>query len=315
MQILEIVPEINFWTNVVILNSPVKDKFVELPTIYTDVWNSKNSVIDLLFNETFVSDFQQSSNSSSSASELPFTYMFRLADVSKIKDKALLSQLTIFWNHFKIYVSENDTYSEFFDTSYTTPENIFNLNDEELFYLCLLYEHKIGNLIDISSIKYDEIVSPLSKCIYIYLKCEIDNNFDLYSEENPITDGTNILHSLYEKHMSDHLYQLKAQQYCVNDAIEGVDYLFTLQTLKNRIYLSSEQIQNRKISFPETQPPFIACNVLVIKNGYSLKYGQDFEVIRENDISKIYFKENVDLHIGDRIYYVWAYNNLKDIER
>jgi len=181
--------------------------------------------------------------------------------------------------------------------------------------LLLLYEYKIRNPVDINDIVFTDIVSPLSKCIYIYLDCEINNNFDKYSLTEPISDGTKILHSLYEKHLSDHLYRLKSQQYCVNEAIEGADYLFTLQTLKNRIYLSSEQIQNRKISFPESQPPFSGLNVNVFKNGISLKYGTDFEIIRENDISEIYFKENVELELGDRIFYIWAYNNLKDIER
>jgi len=141
MDRLKLSPELNYWTDCILHNSPLNEYFFKLPIhIDRSQWNSPHSLIDLLFNETFESRESEPSSSSSLYDDFDgfrFSWGFRKADLRKIKDKTLLSRLTIYAGKVDVYVCnipENEyMFATYQESDLGSPNPSYNPTADELY--------------------------------------------------------------------------------------------------------------------------------------------------------------------------------------
>lgn len=399
MNRVRLIPELNYWIKIVLENSPVREKFFKLPVPINDSWRARGTVLDLLFNETFLGlphdsssssarpfEYNSSSSSSSCYFNKPYIYCYRKINNTLVADKNILQRITLYAGYTDIYApvleqfdnlfnlatipaSPNQYYSMseleakvknisydgeiYFSTNYhlwtdaepfrqdgdipsaiVDSENIFNFTDEELMMLDKLYEYKMCNIPDpentdlLDYIVFENLISPLSKLIYIYLDFELNRNYANYMDLEPFTDGSNLLHSIYEKHVLDHIYRMKATEFAVSykgkvlignevtDKCGTADFTDLISTKRNCIFLNQEQIENKSIFFDEEEIPYNEQVIHLFKNGIELENERDFsydldESDPEHPVSKIYWTDNNLFSIGEKVLYIWSYASLR----
>lgn len=374
---VKVVPELNYWMDIILHNSPLNEKFFKLPIpLDASIWWQKPTVLNLLFNETFYVTEGQSSSSSSSGyifDDSWFTIEYRKADVLLITDKKLLRRLTIYAGLVDIYVANIPENGDVFGTyknsdfqptggfnptpeeilnawrevnrdivSYTgryypgttvilTPdqktqlglpyptENIFNITSEELDMLERLFLYKTDQAISISDIIFDSLTSPLSKCIYVYLDWEINESLEYFSSIEPFTNGTNVLHSLYEKYVIDHIYRVITKKYFVNiytndrvDDFTGLEYDFM------RIKITEDQELEKRILMPGFETPYEDVDVYIAHNGVRQEIAKDYiiENIRPIETDQEYVESYISwthdrFKEGDELYCLWSFEKTK----
>ena len=128
-----IVPELNYWIKQVLQKSPINEKFFKIPSEVSDFWRDSNSVLDLLFNENFVSTYIPMSSSSSSSSEFqdkPYIYIYRTCEIKSISDKKLINRLNIYRYNIDIYAASSNKFWQLFDLRYSPPY-VNMINEDE----------------------------------------------------------------------------------------------------------------------------------------------------------------------------------------
>lgn len=112
MKTITVVPELNLWVNKALKNSPLTDSFHKIPTVLSDYWREPNSIIELLFNETFTP-----TNDSIPPQErdVKYIYEYRKCNLLFITDKKLLARIQPYrWNAF-IYAANSEKFDQFFN--------------------------------------------------------------------------------------------------------------------------------------------------------------------------------------------------------
>lgn len=183
----------------------------------------------------------------------------------------------------------------------TPAENIFDLTDQDHRMLDLLYDFKIGLDVTLDGIDFSELDTCLSKLIYIYLDAFINDSYSYYNNEDTISDGTNILCTLYEKYVLDMIYHLKQKRYgviwkdqeIINTSIEEIqeNYFIILKRERRKITLTPEILLAGEFILSDDVLPWHRKDMTIFRDGEILEQDEDFTVqIVYDDPNNIYVK-------------------------
>ena len=374
MATITIIPELNFWISRILKNSTLTDTYHKIPSSLSDSWRCPDSIIELLFNETFSpSDdvlLEQDQNKK-------YIYEYQQCNLLSIQDKKLLNRISPYrWNAL-VYAAKSNKFINLFDMTGATTnleneeqlrlpfdvneedrspnityksrtllttnyqlvdtdknliinvpppypdevpsEDLFSLTDSDFQMLDLLYKFKTNETVSIDDIEFD-IMSPLAQLIYIYLDAFINDSYEDYSQNIPISDDSNILASLYEKHVINMIYLLRSKQYGVifnekeniNNQQENVNVDEFMIMKKNhlRVLLTQDQVDDEEIIITECIP-WDRKDFDLFKDGLLLQSDVDYTMNIDftdpnNIIAKINFITG-ELSLGEPILMIWSY--------
>jgi len=326
------IPELNYWINCILFNSPINEKYFKLPIPTSTVFVTRRSVLDLLFNETFQiiswlypssstsessssssseisssSSSSEISSSSSSLEELKFFWRYcKVQPCAVSLDKNMSNRLTVYNGCYDFYIA-NAPVNGFLCVDPNVSDNIFNFTAQELMMLQRLFLYKTDQEVTINDIGFNELDSALSKCIYIYLDWELNESFLYYSLNTSFTDSSSpLLHVVYEKYVLDYLYRILTRQYCVTVEKENIDVFGQMDYDYRRLILTDDNISTKKILINSPQKPYDPKDTFVIHRGFRLKYYTDYEI--ENETSNTYLLLKSSRYLsGDELYYLWTF--------
>jgi len=171
--------------------------------------------------------------------------------------------------------------------------DIFNFSDSTFIMLDKLWLYKTGQSIHINDITYEELDSCLAKLIYIYLDAFLNDIYIYADNTENISDGCDILSSLYEKHVLDILYTLKQKMHgiiwkdsvVVNAEQREINENFFIIMKKEilKIRISNLEIQNSEFILPSINLPWDRRDFTFFKDGIILEQDQDYTVIVDNE--------------------------------
>jgi len=301
----KLVPELNLWVNKTLYNNLFNKKLVQCPTHMSEFWRSKDSVVELLFNET--------ADPSGAVYDggFHFIWKYRTVNVKKLYslEPTLFKRIQIYYNSTWVYAAKNDTkFNELFNLAestitsdqdgyeypygikptsyvnynshivtsgsdqlnyedpavvinesesdgyvvYASDENVFGLTEEECQLCEYLYYYRTGQYDLIPEFEddyYDNLVSPLSKWVYVYLNCYLYNTVNENHLRTLCVESTGSFRCLVEKHLQDRVYEYIQKQNMTLwervDNVDGVDKRsFTTYTLGCNTYLKKGRIQS-----------------------------------------------------------------------
>jgi len=198
--------------------------------------------------------------------------------------------------------------------------NIFNLTDQDLMMLDMLFDYKVFGIYDLSGIRYCSLTSCIAKLIYVYLDAFCYNKFNYFDSEEPICADPTILPALYEKHVLDLIYQLKVRQYGViyknsnvinKSIVEENEYRFMIMKKDNtRLNITQEIIDSNEILITDNVP-WDKKDFILYKDGIILEPDVEYTLIIDfsnpNDvIARVQFLTAV-LELGEVVEMVWSY--------
>lgn len=291
------VPELNYWANKILLSSKISDNFLQFPVkLSSTKWKSENSILSLLFNTFYTSNF--------------YIKFFKRIPFKKLNDIILSSRLSLFINDIDIYAVDSDEYSSFFTTN-DNPENLFEIDSEEEILLDKVLQFKTDStsVVDISTITYGNLNSALSKMIFLYLNHELNNDYSLYNNEQSTFTNTNskILHILYEKWLIDYFYRKQTKKYTIkNKSDHRLKNLIQKDVL---VTLTNTNIINKQIIFSDLEIPFNSDEIEVFFKDEILIKGRNYNYELE-PIARVHWENStlVDtLQIGNIIKLSWSY--------
>jgi|GEM_PF-4816007 hypothetical protein len=163
-----LVPDLQFYINKFITESTLNKDFVKIPTqLNVSLLHDNKSFIRLLFDDDWPEFY------------LNYKYLFRLVDRQYYPNQ-ISRRLNLYAQSAQYYKCDLDN-----DECHI---NLFSLQDNDLMMLDRLLSFRIKNDFDLSEIEYDELNTPLSKLIYIYLDFKINESFEKYNNDILISD-------------------------------------------------------------------------------------------------------------------------------
>ena len=201
-------------------------------------------------------------------------------------------------------------------------ENIFDFSDDDHLMLDLLYDYKIKIPIDLSVIDFNDLTTPLAKLIYIYLDAYVNCSFEFYNNEENISNGENILVTLYEKVVIDMVYILQQKLYgvvwkptcIVNEKFVEIDedIFITLEKQNVRVLVTPEIATSGEIIIDENMP-WNRKDFTLFRDGLILQQDRDYKMeIDVTDVRAVFFKVSLignTFAVGECIELIWSYAN------
>lgn len=204
------------------------------------------------------------------------------------------------------------------------PINIFGLTEEELDMLDLLFDFKTSIVVDLSLVNFQTLVSPLSKLIYVYIDALQNDSFTYYNDKTPFSNGTVMLHTLFEKYVLDIIYIYRKGEYRVNyresDVInnelveKNVDYFMALNKFRYTYDVTPEDIIDGYIILStdiEGKFPWDKNDFIMFRNGRIIKNEEEYNVrINEDDPENPYVIINLldnKFYSDDPLVFYWSY--------
>ena len=312
-------PELNYWIHVLIRKSTISDKETKRPCHIEDTkWQGSESVISLLFDETFQNQQYQ--------------HLFYPADLIRLRsaEKLIQRRLQIYGPYVKPYLTVSEEYLSLLNGSPVElddviGENYFNISDEDLVFLDLLLTYRLTDNANISGIVFNDIVSSLSKLIYIYLDFKLNGNLTNYSTTGITSDPKNLLQSLFEKFVINSIYTSLSHNYFRDIIVEDERSMHPTKDNEVRIFLVSEQISNRVVLMDLDKTSIDELSVYIIKKGQQLRPGKDFiytmidsdtGIVDSEGINtfkqqgRIEFLPHIELTVGEELVASWPYQTL-----
>lgn len=293
-----IIPELNNWIDKILKESPIRrERHFDLPSKLGD-YRDDTSILSNLFKYTTI--------------ENDISIFYENKTINNIDDNILKKRLQVrkdvntyvcdtsnFTVPMKVNISEND------NTGYdiisinidstsrnlntiigsdvlisNNDTNIFEITEEEMYFLYILNMIKRGKYIHLPNIQFSNLTSSLSKLIYIFIKAVQDNDYTYYNTTNLITDETdNCFIKVFEKWVSDQIYNIQKLT-----TSELINYNKTINSLteKTGFYkLDSEQIENKYFSL-DTTGVFSSDHISIYFNDQKQDYGTDY-ILQENN--------------------------------
>ncbi len=162
-----LVPDLQFYINKFIAESTLNKDFIKIPAqINVSILHDNKSFIRLLFDDDWPKYYSN------------YRYLFRLID-GQFYPKQISKRLNLYAQTAQYYKCDLDTEE--------CNINLFNLQDDDLMMLDKLLFFKVKNNFDLSNIDYDELNTPLSKLIYIFLDFKINKSFERYNNDKLIS--------------------------------------------------------------------------------------------------------------------------------
>jgi len=190
-------------------------------------------------------------------------------------------------------------------------ENIYKLTYLEYYFIDILKQYKNGIIPDISDIDNIPISSNLAKIIKSILKCEL---LDIYELPDLSTDNIRLIDQVFEQWFINYMYLKK--QLCYSYLNET---FFESPSSKSQIFiLNEENIFNNYLEMDfNTHPIDITRINLFHKNKLIDKSKYDYFVDSTAHISQITWNNKAlksDLSIGDKLYIMWAYLPIDELD-
>lgn len=299
-----LIPEFNLWSLIILTNkSPIRDEFFNRSVPVTESWRNKNSVLDVLFNESnVVSDLEYPDD---------LVYMYGRVNRKDLVDTNVQLRTTI-------YVGEIDFFSA--NSSYQ-PENIFNLTSENLTMIHLYRRWKTNRTTEYLDVDYSTLYSRFSKLIYLYIGWKTNKdrqNFITKFQSLPVAED-NPLHHLFEKYLVDTVYRdeskMSSSSYesllYLNPSIQLPDLVgefFTFKQCENEFLVTEDFISYPTIEINDDLV-YDYSRMSILYDGKLLEYQNEFSVeriIEQNSASDIVTIKLTNLVVGMKLSLSWA---------
>jgi len=202
---------------------------------------------------------------------------------------------------------------------YPPPEDPFQFSEQDFMMLDILYDYKLGYPVTLNGIVFPDLTC-IAKLIYIYLDAFLNNSFVYYSDDQTISDGSNILCTLFEKHVINMIYHLKQRQYgviwkdqyVISDRIVEInvnDFLIMKKETK-RITITEEMFVNNEILITENIP-WDRRDFVIYQDGVVIEQDKDYTVVIDfsdpnKPIAHVHFITDIFLP-GDILELIWSH--------
>ena len=215
-----LIPEVNFWINRNLYNNSFNHTFVKCPTKMSDFWRSKDSVVELIFNETA----DPSGNEYDDGYH--FIWKYRTINLDKLHyiEPLLYKRIQIYYNSTWVYAAKDDPkYSDIFNLV----NSKYEIDDYEYPYGVKPSKYINYNSHIVTSgsdqLHYDEPPFPES---------EDDEEVSIYQEAENVFNLTE-----EELNMLEYLYYYRSSQYELIEPWEE-DFYYTLKSpLSKWVYI------------------------------------------------------------------------------
>lgn len=314
-------PELNHWIYSLITKSSIENKNINIPVfLESELWRGENSIFRVLFDETYLS--------------MSYDYLFYAADLQKLKnaDKQINRSLQIYGNYVSPFLTLSEENLQYLDTIETdinelTGVNYFGITEEDKTFLDYLCEYRLTNNIDVSSIVFDNIMSPLSKLIYVYLLYKTTQEVHAYLlSTETLSDSNNLLQVLFEKFIINDIYKSLSHEFNLDVLIDNIRSMNPTKNEELKMSLTEDQIFQRKYLFEIDKTPISEKDIHIIRNGYILVSGKDYQynLIKTNlqiigpdgivdfkEQGQIEFSDSLELNDSDVFIFSWGYQTYR----
>lgn len=187
-----VVPELQYWINRFIVTSTVNKNGVPAPSELNQLYMPQKSFIEMLFNDTYSWD--------------EYKYLYTQKERGSWPTPITV-RLNLYPASAKYYELAQDS----------TGENLFLLQADDLTMLNALLSYRVDatsvTIFDSTSgIVYEDLSTPLSKLIYLYLDLKVNNNFSRYDNTTLVSQGT-LLTTFYELYVLDQYFNSTTTQF------------------------------------------------------------------------------------------------------
>lgn len=284
MVIRKIVPELNLWINKTLYNNDVNYTYVDYPSKVSEYWRCRDSVLEILFNET--------SDPSGNTYFNGYHFIYQYGTVNKNRiadvDPQLWPRIQIYKNSSRVYAAKDD---KFLDV-----QNMYNENSEFSYDSSTSYPYPSGIQPTEYVTKYkSNIITSGSDELHQSLPDDEDSTQeDSSSKPSVIEKEENIfLLTDEELKMCEYLYLYRSEQFELIEPFEQ-DFYYTLKSpLSKWIYV------------------YLQCYMFNIVNYQYL----DYITKDEDGVLRCYAEK----HFSDRIYeyiqkhHCSLWNNIVDL--
>jgi hypothetical protein len=269
---MNFIPELNYWIYNRYFESPVNEYHFNFPVeLSQENWSVDDSVLNLLFNESFTAS--------------SYRYMFNNISFQSITCSSLRMRLSAYRGNLNIYVIPDISII-------TNLTNALELTIEELELCDILLNYRISTTNDSSSIvvvtdeldslDYNNLTSSFSKLIYIYLQVMINDDMTLYDNTTPIANTNRLIELIYEKFILDSCFRKNEAEYITLDSSSDCKVIDLENTTE---YISVDSSSIIVAAYPLSDNPFFLEDMIVILNGVKKQVAVDFTVTIVNDVS------------------------------
>jgi hypothetical protein len=193
-----LVGELQAWFNSFVLGSTINKNAVPSPVEIGDVYLSPNSFIALLFNDDYDTVIYP-----------VYKYLYKEESIS-CWPNTVKNRIMIYPTSAKYLVIDDDEGT-----------NVFTLQSDDLTLLdsLLAYRADSTGVIIVDSVTtsfdstasilyatYDNLSTPLSRLIFLYLDLKINENYSNYNNTILVSNGT-VLETLYEMYVMDQYFE------------------------------------------------------------------------------------------------------------
>ncbi len=197
---------------------------------------------------------------------------------------------------------------------------IFEFTDLTFQMLDKLYNYKTGKNVNLDDIIFDELDSCLAKLIYIYLDAVLNDSYEHYDSIECISNATDILCSLYEKHVLNFLYLLRSKSYgviwndsdIINNKIVPIreDFFVILKKKIVRTRVTQQVLYTKKFIISD-DVPWNRKDFTFYKDGTRLEQDKDFTVVMDvSDARNVKAEVKLlrdDFVDNELVEFIWSY--------
>lgn len=181
-----LVPDFQYYCNSFIMNTVLNKNLIPFSTPIDRYYlDEDKSFINLLFNDEWPTYL------------LYYRYLYRKELISACPG-GLRIRLMIYPATAEYFVCDSD------DTSICNL-NLFNLKPDDFTMLDYLLQYRIDSTCTIT-IDYNDLTTPLSKLIYIYLTVKLTGDYSLYDNDTIISPPDKVLENFYELYVIETIF-------------------------------------------------------------------------------------------------------------
>jgi hypothetical protein len=202
------------------------------------------------------------------------------------------------------------------------PPHIFDFTDLTLEMLDKLWFYKTDcPWVTLDDINYEDLDSCIAQLIYIYLDAFINDSYTYYNSEQSLCDGSDILGSLYEKHVLDMVYLLRSKLYgviwkdsvIISDRLHEINenFFIILKKVVERRRVDELAYQNGEFVLEGDNLPWDRRDFTFFKDGVILEQDVDYTMVVEaSDPTNIHMRIILlrdDFEYDELVEFIWSY--------
>jgi len=300
---MKIIPELNYWIYQRYFEGPINEHPFEFPVEVSEGrWSVNNSVLNLLFNDTF--------------KENAYQILYKEIAFQSLNDYMLTTRLSAYRSTIQIYECSRGAILPFPPpvTPCSLPnengENIFDFTEEETRLLNVLFDYRTtgtDSSAELDIIVFDDLESGLSKLIYIYLQLMIYDNFEIYNNDITYANPDRLIELIFEKYVVDSYFRVCKNSYLVLDTTTTLA-ITELQSKEEVFTLTDSDITTKQVVLSHI--PRELEDVTVIIDGNIKKITFDYDIYIQESLAFLTWADldlAYQLSSGDKIYVSYSY--------